>query len=268
MHFWLIMMTCLSSTRPRQNDYKNMVVADQNLAGKTAVEMMRAEHFIWNHQGDPHPSNGSSLLSHNATGLSAKLSRSLDGRLQVSQRKCLPHVVYCRLWRWPDLQTHHELRGMDNCEFSFTLKRDEVCINPYHYTRVETPVLPPVLVPRQTGEIPTELPLVEDYSNMVPGNTDFPTGLSDHSFSILPGRCRFIYFQFSFSGREIPKATHVPSSVCSWSGDENESAYSDDQISGNATPLVAIQPFKQMLTAFSKFLLDGSDKNCLLTTAS
>lgn len=67
------------------------------------------------------------------------MCRSLDGRLQVSQRKCLPHVVYCRLWRWPDLQTHHELRGMDNCEFSFTLKRDEVCINPYHYTRVETP---------------------------------------------------------------------------------------------------------------------------------
>ena len=65
--------------------------------------------------------------------------RSLDGRLQVSQRKCLPHVAYCRLWRWPDLQTHHELRGTENCEFSFTAKRDEVCINPYHYTRVETP---------------------------------------------------------------------------------------------------------------------------------
>ena len=48
-------------------------------------------------------------------------------------------------------------------------------------------VLPPVLVPRQTGEIPAELPPVEDYSNMVPGNTDFPTGISDHGFSILPG---------------------------------------------------------------------------------
>ena len=65
--------------------------------------------------------------------------RSLDGRLQVSHRKGLPHVIYCKLWRWPDLQSHHELRALDNCEYAFNLKRDEVCVNPYHYTRVETP---------------------------------------------------------------------------------------------------------------------------------
>lgn len=65
--------------------------------------------------------------------------RSLDGRLQVSQRKGLPHVIYCRLWRWPDLQSHHELRAVDHCEFAFHTKKDEVCVNPYHYQRVETP---------------------------------------------------------------------------------------------------------------------------------
>lgn len=78
------------------------------------------------------------------------IPRSLDGRLQVSQRKGLPHVIYCRLWRWPDLQTHHELRALEHCEYAFQLKRDEVCVNPYHYQRVETPVLPPILVPRQS----------------------------------------------------------------------------------------------------------------------
>ena len=67
------------------------------------------------------------------------LYRSLDGRLQVSHRKGLPHVIYCRLWRWPDLQSHHELRATDNCEYAFNLKKDEVCVNPYHYTRIETP---------------------------------------------------------------------------------------------------------------------------------
>lgn len=66
-------------------------------------------------------------------------SRSLDGRLQVSHRKGLPHVIYCRLWRWPNLQSHHELRAIESCEFAFNLKRDEVCVNPYHYLRVETP---------------------------------------------------------------------------------------------------------------------------------
>ena len=67
------------------------------------------------------------------------ITRSLDGRLQVSHRKGLPHVIYCRVWRWPDLQSHHELKPLDCCEYAFGLKQKEVCINPYHYRRVESP---------------------------------------------------------------------------------------------------------------------------------
>lgn len=67
------------------------------------------------------------------------IQRSLDGRLQVSHRKGLPHVIYCRVWRWPDLQSHHELKPLDCCEYAFCLKQKEVCINPYHYRRVESP---------------------------------------------------------------------------------------------------------------------------------
>lgn len=77
--------------------------------------------------------------------------RSLDGRLQVSHRKGLPHVIYCRLWRWPDLQNHHELKSIEQCQYAFHKKLDEVCVNPYHYQKVENPVLPPVLVPRGLG---------------------------------------------------------------------------------------------------------------------
>jgi hypothetical protein len=76
------------------------------------------------------------------------VGRSLDGRLQVSHRKGLPHVIYCRLWRWPELQSHHELRALDNCEFAFDLKRDEVCVNPYHYQRIETPGEPSIVCKR------------------------------------------------------------------------------------------------------------------------
>uniref|UniRef100_A0A8C9WML3 Mothers against decapentaplegic homolog n=1 Tax=Scleropages formosus TaxID=113540 RepID=A0A8C9WML3_SCLFO len=78
------------------------------------------------------------------------IPRSLDGRLQVSHRKGLPHVIYCRVWRWPDLQSHHELKALDCCEFPFGSKQKDVCINPYHYKRVDSPVLPPVLVPRNS----------------------------------------------------------------------------------------------------------------------
>ncbi|XP_062585305.1 mothers against decapentaplegic homolog 3-like isoform X1 [Saccostrea cucullata] len=101
--------------------------------------------------------------------------RSLDGRLQVSHRKGLPHVIYCRLWRWPDLQNHQELRAIESCEWAFHMKREEVCVNPYHYTRIEPPVLPPVLVPRHT-EVPDKMPQIENYAMTVPENTEFPSG--------------------------------------------------------------------------------------------
>lgn len=102
------------------------------------------------------------------------IPRSLDGRLQVDTKKGLPHMIYCCLWRWPDLTNHHELHALQRCEFAFSKKLEEVCVNPYHYERIEAPVLPPVMVPRFIGKIPTELPPVEDYSNVVPANTDFP----------------------------------------------------------------------------------------------
>lgn len=67
----------------------------------------------------------------------------------------MPHVIYCRVWRWPDLQSHHELKAVKSCEFPFSAKKADVCINPYHYDRVENQrVLPPILVPRQSEFAP------------------------------------------------------------------------------------------------------------------
>ncbi|KAM6902754.1 mothers against decapentaplegic homolog 2 isoform 5-T5 [Xenentodon cancila] len=116
------------------------------------------------------------ISTQNSNTKCVTIPRSLDGRLQVSHRKGLPHVIYCRLWRWPDLHSHHELRAIDTCQYAFNLKKDEVCVNPYHYQRVETPVLPPVLVPRHT-EILTELPPLDDFTNSIPENTNFPAGI-------------------------------------------------------------------------------------------
>lgn len=101
----------------------------------------------------------------------------VGSNLQQAHRKGLPHVIYCKLWRWPDLQSHHELKPLDNCEYAFTLKREEVCVNPYHYSRIESPALPAILVPRHmlTNDESNLFPhSLEDLSTSVPENTSFP----------------------------------------------------------------------------------------------
>ncbi|XP_044769130.1 mothers against decapentaplegic homolog 9 isoform X2 [Neomonachus schauinslandi] len=120
------------------------------------------------------------------------IPRSLDGRLQVSHRKGLPHVIYCRVWRWPDLQSHHELKPLECCEFPFGSKQKEVCINPYHYRRVETPVLPPVLVPRHSEYNP-QLSLLAKFRSaslhsepLMPHNAIYPDSFQQPPCSAFP----------------------------------------------------------------------------------
>ncbi|XP_022258815.1 protein mothers against dpp-like [Limulus polyphemus] len=114
------------------------------------------------------------------------IPRSLDGRLQVSHRKGLPHVIYCRVWRWPDLQSHHELKPLEMCEFPFSAKQKEVCINPYHYKRIESPaVLPPVLVPRHS-EFPPGHPVVSNFQQVPEPSMPHNVSYSHQGFTSPP----------------------------------------------------------------------------------
>lgn len=66
----------------------------------------------------------------------ATVQRTLDGRLQVGERKDFPHVTYTRIWRWHDVHKL-ELRSIDTCLYGFDLKNGNVCVNPYHYERIK-----------------------------------------------------------------------------------------------------------------------------------
>lgn len=66
------------------------------------------------------------------------IQRTLDGRLQVCERKGFPHVIYARLWRWPDIQKM-EMKHLEFCRYGYDLKYESVCVNPYHYERIRSP---------------------------------------------------------------------------------------------------------------------------------
>ncbi|VDK48121.1 unnamed protein product [Gongylonema pulchrum] len=63
----------------------------------------------------------------------------MDGRLQVSTRKCFPHVMYCQLWRYPEVTSTQQLKAVPHCRYPYSKRLDFVCVNPYHYEKVETP---------------------------------------------------------------------------------------------------------------------------------
>lgn len=174
------------------------------------------------------------------SGKCVTIPRSLDGRLQVSHRKGLPHVIYCRVWRWPDLQSHHELKALECCEFPFGSKQKDICVNPYHYRRVETPgthqaaldnqasatinvdrfsppscfgssVLPPVLVPRHS-EFNPQHSLLAKFRNaslhnepLMPQNATYPD-----SFPPLP--CSSFSSSPSSSLAQSPTSQSFPNS--------------------------------------------------------
>jgi len=50
-----------------------------------------------------------------------------------------PVIAFCRIWRWPDLNTHLELRSIPTCVYAFQHEKDQICVNPYHYERVIAP---------------------------------------------------------------------------------------------------------------------------------
>ncbi|ALC48661.1 Smox [Drosophila busckii] len=97
--------------------------------------------------------------------------RSKPAATGESLRKGLPHVIYCRLWRWPDLQSQNELKPLEHCEYAFHLRKDDICINPYHYKKIELSILVPKSLPTPPDSI-VDYPL-DNHTHQIPNNTEY-----------------------------------------------------------------------------------------------
>lgn len=47
-----------------------------------------------------------------------------------------PHLLLCRLFRWPELQHPGQLKALSGCQGAGGADSNSVCCNPYHYSRL------------------------------------------------------------------------------------------------------------------------------------
>jgi mothers against decapentaplegic homolog 3 len=84
------------------------------------------------------------------------------------------------------LQSQQELKALDHCEYAYQMKKDEVCINPYHYTKVEPQPPLTILVPKSnlvTSSETLSQYSFSDLSTTVPVNSQYNNDLNiQHSY--------------------------------------------------------------------------------------
>ncbi|KAM8974659.1 mothers against decapentaplegic homolog 6 isoform 2-T2 [Pelodytes ibericus] len=82
------------------------------------------------------------------------------GCVLVTRQGPPPHLLLCRLFRWPELQHPGQLKALSGCQGAGGPESNSVCCNPHHYSRVCGPESPPPPYSRLSPKI-EQKPLVD-----------------------------------------------------------------------------------------------------------
>ncbi|KAM8974660.1 mothers against decapentaplegic homolog 6 isoform 3-T3 [Pelodytes ibericus] len=89
------------------------------------------------------------------------------GCVLVTRQGPPPHLLLCRLFRWPELQHPGQLKALSGCQGAGGPESNSVCCNPHHYSRVCGPESPPPPYSRLSPKIEQKpLDLSDSYTEM------------------------------------------------------------------------------------------------------
>ncbi|XP_077778771.1 uncharacterized protein LOC114589390 [Podarcis muralis] len=157
------------------------------------------------------------------------ITRPLFEQMYASCGNNFPHTLFCRLWRWPEVQSHDDLRSMETCANAYKKQKSKVCVNPYHFEKVEKCISEPVFTLLQSSsapvdppiqpEAPASYPSLEDHSYHAPGNSNLQA-------SFVPGS----------SSTSVPgSSTSVPESSTYGPGSSTSGPESSTFLPGSST---------------------------------
>ncbi|KAK3597902.1 hypothetical protein CHS0354_042240 [Potamilus streckersoni] len=112
------------------------------------------------------------------------------GDLRLGRRSVAPHILCCRLWRWPSLSNNSELKQLSCCSTVNDLAY--VCCNPYHWSLLMKPDLP---IPKG-GWTPSERVKLTEHVDRPPDN-----GIVSTETGMTPTSRREILTDTSLSGK-------------------------------------------------------------------
>ncbi|XP_013784160.2 mothers against decapentaplegic homolog 6-like isoform X2 [Limulus polyphemus] len=133
------------------------------------------------------------------------------GDLRFGRQTSAPHVLCCRLWRWPDIQQPFELKRLNWCQ---TVNDPlYICCNPFHWSKLYKPESPPPPYsrypqePLKSNDLATSEPVSTETggTNQYGSNFSHPPGNSSGTLSSQQPWCTLAYWELrSRVGRLFP----------------------------------------------------------------